>query len=356
MDGQTTSTDDVLTVNTTRNSSSTVDTNYSVPINCGILVLSTCSILCNSLALNIMHKCRKTPYQIRFMSYNLLTAYILFESTISLHSIAMLFVGDVYYQQIFDSRIFFSCALVATLWGSICAITFERLVALTIPLHYNRHVTKATLAVSIASLWILTVLAPLLAFIIAGVQVCGQHSYASCNIYAVFKPARIVLTSFLLLFALIISISYIKILLIIFHHHKLGRTLSTNTKYLAEVAQKQKCSDSTKSVAVVILAFIVFQSPVFIHNILLNITPAFWEQNWRVLFQIIDYIGHQLNTYATLYLYIYKFKECKMNLFFILAKFSKTFKGKADSLRVEVFDIVLTENKHGKMTTMGDTI
>ena len=355
MDSINVSTDDVLTDNTTvYNDTSTTDIAINGPLNCVIIVLSTCSILCNIIALNIIHRCRKLSYQIRCVTYNLLASYILFESMILLHSVAMLLVGTMYGTLIFESRIFFGCALVATLWGSLCTVTIERLVALTVPLHYNRYVTKTTLSISIASLWTVTVITPLLAFIIAGINVCGQYNFISCDMYALFKPARIVLISFLILFALIISASYLKIIFITYKLKKLGKALIANSKYLSELSQKQKCTNSTKTVAVIILVFIVFQSPIFFHIILMDFKPELWTHRWRMIFQTIDYVGVQLNTYANLYLYICKFKECKLHLFFILAKWNGMFKAKADSLHIEVYDIVISESNRRRKRANSD--
>ena len=176
------------------NGSSTQDTpSVQVPLNFGIIILTTCSILCNSVALYIIHGCRKLSYQMRFVTYNLLASYILFEFMIILHSVTMLFFGDLYHKQIYDSRTFFSCALVATLWSSLCAVTVERLVALTIPLHYNRYVTKTTLSISIACLWTVTVIPPSLTYTINGVQVCGQLHFISCDMHAHFQSTALVI-------------------------------------------------------------------------------------------------------------------------------------------------------------------
>ena len=343
------STDGGLAWNSTENNETTyaLDGQYSISLNCLVIALSVSSIICNSFALNIISKCRKTSYQIRFLSSNLLSCFITIETNISLHSIAMLMVGDKYYKLIFDSRIFFCCVLVAVLWGSLCAVTVERLVALTSPLQYNRYVTKTTLSVSIASLWILNMVAPLLAFIFAGIKICSEVGYVSCNIYDLFQPARMVLAAFLLVYALIIVIAYIQILVIVFRHHRRGELLSSNTKYLADVAKKQKYIKSTKTVAAIILAFIVLQSPVAIHTSILDIMPKLREQKWRVIFQAIDYLGHQMNTYATLYLYIWKYRECKMHLLFLLSKVNKNMRPKAEALRLEVFDVVLKETSSG---------
>ena len=330
------------------NKSTMEETTYNLLIISGSTIVCLCSILCNSLALNIINRCRKQSYQMRFVSNNLLASFIAFDSSAVLHNFAMLLVGDVYYKQIFDSRVFFASVLVPVLWASLCAVTVERLLAITIPLYYQRFVTKTILFISITCLWAVNVLAPGLVFIITGITVCG-YDYISCDIFALFLPLQKVILVFLLLYSLIVFISYVKILSIIFHHHKLGRTLIANAKYLADISQKQKVTDSTKTVAVVILAFILFQSPMYLHSILLELKPEFRQHKLRILFQFFDFVGVELNTYATLYLYIWKFKECKMHLFFLMSKLNKTFKARANDLHIEVFDIVTINNKHRKM-------
>ena len=318
------------------------------------MIVSLCCILCNFFALNIINRCRKLSFQIRFVSKNLLASFLIFESSIVLHTLTMFLVGDVYYKQIFDSRIFFGSVLVPTLWGSVCAVSVERLLALTMPLHYRRYVTKIALSISTACMWTVNVLAPVLFFIINGITVCG-YDYISCDIYALFLPLGKFILAFLLLYSLIVFASYIKILLIIFQHNKLGRTFNANTKYLADISQKQKLTDSTKTVAIVVLAFLVFQSPMFFHSILLEVKPEFRQHKLRMLLQSFDYVGAELNIYATLYLYIWKFKECKMHFYFMLSKFNEKFKAKADALQIEVFNIVIAENKQRKNTLLKDS-
>ena len=336
------------------NGSTTEDTRYSVLITYGITLVAICSILCSSFALNIIHRCRKLSIQIRFVSKNLLASYILFESTIVLLNLAMLLMGDEYYKQIFSSRTFFTSAFVLTLWGSLCAVTIERLLALTMPLHYRRYVTKTVLSISISSLWTANILVPAIVFVITGIKSCG-YDYISCDIDALFLPVGLVIVSFLILYSLVVVISYVKISFIISQHNQLGKTLNANTKYLADISQKQKLTDSTKTVAVVILTFIVFQSPLYFHCILFNLIPALRQYKWRMLFQLVDYLGVELNTYVTLYLYIWKFKECKMHFFYILSKFNKKFKATADALHIDVFNIVITDYKHRKIAQMKDS-
>ena len=335
-----------LTMNTTsyNDSSSVEQSRYNVPVNCSIVALSLASIICNSFALKIISKCKKTAYQLRFLSCNLLSSYIVVECVISLHSIALLLVDDIYHRLLLESRIVFCSIIVAVLWGSFCAVTVERLIALkAAPLKYKKYVTKVTLSISVIILWLLNMFIPLTVLIITGVKVCAQYNFVLCDIYTYSKPVRLVLLSFSSLYALIIIIAYPKVLSIVFRRHNVGETFGANTKYLADLYRKQKYNTSTRTIAGVILAAIILQAPFFVHIVILDFVPELREPKWREILQLIDYVGYQLNTYVTIYLYLWQFKECKMQLLFMLSKLNNRYQGKAVSMRNEVYGIVLKE-------------
>ena len=104
---------------------------------------------------------------------------------------------------------------------------------------------------------------------------------------------------------------------------------------------------ATKTIAAIVLAFIIVQSPIFVHFFIVEVQPSSVQQhNWRIIFQCLDYIGLQLLMYTSLYLYIWKFKECKMQFYLLFSKWCKTFQQKANEMRIEVLDIVVYEKGH----------
>ena len=322
-------------------------------INAAVICISCIAICFHIFALAIISRCQKIPLAIRYLSRNLLACFIALEFAISQPSLMMLLCGNKFYRLIFDIRIFFGCSLVSVMWCSLCGITLERLLVLTMPFHYNKYVTKKILAIFIGSIWTINVMIPVVVFIVTAIQACGQHDYhyiTACDIYAIFRPTRMVLLSFLVLYAIFIVTAYTKILSIVFHHHKQidSLELTANKTYLSYLEKREKYLKSTKTVLAIILTFIVFQSPLFFHLVIFEWKPELHEHKWRMILQGVDYLGHQLNTYACLYLYIWKFKECRMHLFLMLSKWNKNFLTRATSLRIEVFDIVIKEKCSSK--------
>ena len=315
-----------------------------VAINVLVLIVSILSILNIGFALRILAMCKKTPLQIRYLSVNLLVCFMIFETSVSLHTLAMLMFGDMHYMFIFNSRIFCSTVFVTTIWSSLCAISVDRVLALTMPFNHAKYATKLVLKIVVIILWILNIVVPTTTILITIAIVCGQHSYiTTCDTFAIFRPTGLGLTGLLSCYAVLIVMSCIKILRIAFYHKRCAEQFTVNQTYLSDLIKSQKYSKSTRTVLTVIIAFIVFQSPVFLHLTVLEYMPQLQTQYWRLIFQALDYIGHQMNIYASLYIYIWKFKECRMHFYFILSRLNRKYFEAANALRIEIYDIVLKE-------------
>ena len=102
---------------------------------------------------------------------------------------------------------------------------------------------------------------------------------------------------------------------------------------------------STKTILIIILSFIVLQFQYLIFNILTELKPEFRELEWRIRINFISSLCHEINVYITLFLYIWKFSECRMNFYYMFSKLNNKYKPKAESLRMEVYNIVSFEEK-----------
>ena len=331
------------------NSSSNANEEYyeaSVVLNTLVIIMSTTSMLLSSFALKILAMCRKTPLQIRYLSMNVLMCLIIFETSMLLHTSALLLFGDTcLYIVIFNSRLFSSGVFVTTTWSSLCAVSVDRALALIMPFIHAKYATKTVLKIVIISLWVLNILVPTTTILSAIANVCGQETYISvCDVYAIVRPTRLGLSGLLMLYAILIIISCIKILHVAFKHKKKADKFTVNKTYLSDLVKSQKFSKSTRTVLLVILAFIVFESPIFFHLTVLEFVPHFQNHYWRRIFQPVDYLGHQMNIYASLYIYVWKFKECRMHFYFILSRLNRKYFESANALKMEVYDIVLKES------------
>ena len=317
-------------------------------VNYAQITASIISICCNLIALIIITNCQRMPLSIRYLSANFITCFLVTEGVISLHSLAMLIFGNGYYEEIFSSRIFFASVCASIMWCSLCAVTVERLIALTAPFNYIKYVTKSSISVTIAIIWISNILIPSAIVFITMSQECDQFIHIlTCDIYAIFRPFRFFLGSLMAFYGIFILIVYSKVLKYVWKHTNNINALQiknpgTSTNVVAR--EKHKYLRSTKTIVAIIAVFIVLQSPVFLLSFSFEVMPELKQHTWRMIFQGLNYIGFELNVYATLYLYIWKFHECRMRFYFLFRRIS-TFRVKAESLRIEIFDIVVRDRK-----------
>ena len=311
-------------------------------------IVSVVSILSNSFSLRIISKCRKTSFQIRYLSLNFLACYIVFESSVTAHTLAFQIIDDTQYWKVFNSRIFVSAVLVLTSWGCICAVSFERALALTMPFRYVRYLTKFRLKLAIVSFWCLSLTIPIATFVISFVTKCSTgidfNKLLHCDIYAIWKPLRMYCMGLLTAYATIIIVSSIQILRIMYHHTCKTSAQNQDNRDPVNASTRQKYFSSTRNVMLVIFAFIVLQSPPFLfHIIAFDHIPQLKTPTWRLILQYMDYTAHTMNTYVTLYIYIWKRRECRMQIYLILSRLNKKYLANANSLRLKVYDIYLSE-------------
>ena len=310
-------------------------------INAGIVTFSSISLTCCLICLRIVTKCQRLPAPIKYLSTNFVVSFMLIDFTIWLHSIAMLLWGRIYlYDLIFDSRIFFAGVGAAVLWGSSVALTYERLLALVQPFMYHKYTSKTKVTLFICVIWTFNILVPTITFIVSALSFCNFSEFYSCEVYNLFKPFKKCLLGLMILYGFIIVVGYIKIMSIISKQQRNITTQLSNQNFTAPLGNNLR---ATKTIAAIIFAFLILQSPPFFHFFIFEIQPNLQQHYWRMLFQGLDYISLQFLMYTSLYLYIWKFKECKMQFYLLFSKWCKNFEQIANDMRIEVLDIVVYE-------------
>ena len=319
-----------------------------VTTNAVAVTVSLLSIISTSFALRILVLCKKTPLQIRYLSANFLVSFIMYDTSAALHALAILLLqaGDMLYMLIFDSMVLFGLVLIATTWGSLCAVSFDSVLALIFPFSHRRYAKKSVLKIVVIFIWVFNVLVPTTTLIVTIVTKCDIGSFihtCKTSIYAILRPTRLVLSSFLSFYAVVIVISCVLILRVVFQRARRSEKFTENKTYLADLNRTQKTSKSTKTILMVVCAFLCFQSPIFFHSTVFEFMPQLQTHTWRRILLLLDYFGHQLNVYASLYIYIWKFKECRMHFYLILSRLNKKYAEAANTLRIELYDIVTKE-------------
>ena len=229
-------------------------------------------------------------------------------------------------------------------------VTVERFIAIRFPYQYATIVTKTTLNVVIGLLWSFNVIIPSAILYTSWLSVCGQYSHKyifTCDIFAIFKPVKLFITLILCALYSITIVVYIQILLCIRHHQKAIKTLNLSNG-------KSRSHPFSKMILPIVLSFIVLQSPHILTTIILELKPDTQHRDFRILFHIVYNFCLVLNTYVTLYLYVWRFPECRMTFYDMFSKINIRYKEKADALRIEIFSIV-TFSRNSEMSCSNDS-
>ena len=313
------------------------------------------AICCSIVALRIMLICRKLPDSIRYLSINFLVASLVFVVSNFILSITRLVLGpnNCYYELIFDFRTFLSSVLLLVLWCTICALTIERFIAIRCPYRYATMVTKTTLKIAIIVLWSFNAFVPSVMLYISWLLVCGQYNYNyifTCDIFAIFNPVKLFMTMILCILYSITIVVYTKILLCIRRHQRAIQALNKSSG----TQSKGGSHPFSKMILPIVLSFILLQSPHIVTTIIVVLKPVTQERSFRILFHIIYYLCFTLNNYVTLYLYVWRFPECRMTFYHMFSKIFSGYAEKADALRMEIFSIVTASRSSGTMCTNGN--
>ena len=315
-------------------------TKFSHILNYGTIVAAIISISCNTIAIRIITRCRKMPLSVRYLSINFLICFLVTEGIIFLHNVMMLLLGREHYEIISVSRSFFGSIAFSLMWCSLCAVAVERLIALKLLFQYKTYVTKTSLLASITALWISNFVIALLITIVGGGKMCSKYNHLSdCNVFAVNTPVRVYLGFLLVFNAMILLLVYVAILQTIRKHRNIVHVLPVNdteNQQESERTVRKQNTQSTKTIVAIILVFVILQLPQLCFAIVYIFRP---NMKPHKLFQLICYISYELNTYATLYLYIWRVQECKM-IFYMLLKCCKTYRKRAETMRIEILEIV----------------
>ena len=329
---------------TLRNETNLVLVWFSFVLICEFL-LSTC---CCLIATRIMTRCRKLSLSIRVLSVNFLVAFIMIGASNFLSSVILKTIDQdsEYYLVGFVVRMVLFSVFMSVLWCSMCVVVIERFIAIEFPYHYVKLNTKTMLYSVIVFIWTFNTIVPCVLVVRNWLQFCGANKFLhECNGFALLRPFRIFVASLsCICFAATVMV-YSKISHSIMRQTREERALQDRNTVEQITQNPTTLFTSTKTILIIILSFIVLQFQYLIFNILTELKPEFRELEWRIRINFISSLCHEINVYITLFLYIWKFSECRMNFYYMFSKLNNKYKPKAESLRMEVYNIVTFEKK-----------
>ena len=306
------------------------------------------TICCISVALNIMLRCKKLKFSVRFLSAMVLIAFLSYAVLHIIFSAIVLFGSTGFYRKLFfDHQSCISTVFLSVLWSSMCVLTLERFVAIIYPFHYVKIVTKRTVYITTCLIWAFNIIVPSVLVIIGWINVCGNDgNIFTCNIFGILKPLRI-FASVILSISFVTTIAvYCKIFLKLRQYERETKALNANSSSNTDIAQA-----FNTTILIIVFSFLILQFPYLVMSTMFELKPHLKHQKWRVYLQTTCYICHELNTFVTLYLYIWRFPECRMHFYNMISKINNKYRQRAEELRLEVFNIVTFEKSNHASTS-----
>ena len=311
---------------------------------CGFFLTLCCCLI----AVRIMLRCRKLSLSIRVLSVNLLIAFIMIGlSTFLCHIVLRIIDEDSpYYLVTFVVRMVLFSVFMSVMWCSVSVVVIERFIAIEFPYHYVTFNKKSTLCSIIVCTWTINTIVPCVLVVVNWLKFCGADKFLSeCEGFAILRPFRIFVASISCICFVVTVIVYSKISHSIRRHTREERSLQVRNTMEQSTQNSAPSSplSSSKTILIIILSFIVLQFPYLFFSILTELRPEFRTIEWRQVIHLMCRICHEINVYITLFLYIWKFSECRMNFYYMFSKLNNKYKTKTESLRLEVYNIVTFE-------------
>ena len=211
------------------------------------------------------------------------------------------------------------------------------------PYRYVKLVNKTTLYIIIGFTWTFNTIVPCVLVTVYWLKLCGTDIFRSeCDGFAMFRPFRFFIVLLSCTSVAVTVIVYSKISMSVRRHTREERVIQARNaveQNTNKISSKTQLA-STKTILIIIFSSVILQSPYLFASILTECLPEIRQFEWRERINLIVRICHELNAYVTLFLYIWRFPECRMNFYYMFSKISNTYRTKGETLRMEVFNIV----------------
>ncbi|XP_060551943.1 uncharacterized protein LOC132713386 [Ruditapes philippinarum] len=229
--------------------------------------------------------------------------------------------------------------------ASITAVILERVFTLKASLRNQHKLKRMNITIFVVSFWVFHILEALALMLIRFHNICN-FEWSNCDLHEVIKTTKYACGLTMIVYDVILICANISII-------RIARRQSVKIASLTPSAYVTRSNESVSSRQLAVLKIIInlvasnilLKAPIIIVMVTSTIEPALRDIPVMRSFRALGYLFIQVNSFINLFLYIWKMKECKMNLFLILSKFSKKFEQKAIRLRFEIFDIPVYENR-----------
>ena len=340
---------DLLTSNQTEESKATqTGTLPQHPVSTyilNIILTLVCIIIvcCDIIAILVMRRCKRVPYQCLHLSISYLSSEIVELLLFVIHEL-LIFGFDLNTDILFNSRITTVAIMHCISSASMAAIILERVFALKANLKYTLALKRIKIHLIIAVIWLTHIMVTFFVVSISFHYHCNW-TIANCDFTEVNKIAKYCFLILTILYDVIMVLANAIV-------YKIARQHAIQIDAMQQAAATKGTSNYPDTVSErqyasivvfvkIVTIYVLFQVPIVFAMLIGTNFPEIRDKTPLRMLRSIGYFLFLLNSFLNLYFYIIKIKECRMVLFFMLGKVSKKYEHKANVIRLEVFDIVV---------------
>ena len=318
-----------------------------VYLNLVIVVIATVVVVANGVAVVVLMRCTRIPFQTKYISISLITSDALVAFVLIVYQVEI-FMFDANTDVTQSLRDVTVGMVHGVNWCSLTFLSVDRAIALKANLRYTELITRRTINTILLCIWTFYfTMIPALTF--HGFQtVCFPHIDENCDTIEATKVANSVVVFPLVMFGAAITCTNTYVYRIAQRHARqiadIQRSAFDRGLIHPDNAMSERQFSATKAVVSIVLAFILLHVPLLIHHILDLFIPDQRMMAPRRLYLFFAYSLNQLSSFVNLTLYAGKFLEFKMHLYLFLGKCCNRFNKRAQDIRVDVFNIVVSSD------------
>lgn len=321
-------------------------------------VLTTMSLIIvviDSFSVFILGKCKRIPRHCLYLIISLIISDIVNSAVLVIHQI-IIFTG-VFNKNVYYSRNISLAVPYNITAASVAMLTLERVFALKFNLRYSAFISTFKTKLFIFILWSLYP-GIILISIAAGIMLHCSEDYINCDHWKAIIVPRVILAIFPVLCYFISLYSNITISRIVRRHvqhinNAKRATFNENIPNTDELSDRQYAAAG--AIVQISLAYLVLHSPIIINFALSQVSTTMQNSDWSKYLMAFIVLCMHIHSFMNLFVIVFKLSECRMHVFYFFARCSTRCKSRADRMRIDIYDIVIS-TKPRNNTSLGASV
>ena len=314
-------------------------------LNMVIVVIATTVVVGNGVAVVVLMRCTRIPFQTKYISISLISSDALVAFVLIVNQV-VIFMFGVSTDLTHSLRDVTVGMVHGVNWCSVTFLSVDRAIALKANLRYAELVTRRTINTILLCIWTFY-FTMIPALTLYGFKTaCDPHIDGNCVFLEETKEARSLIVMPLVMFGAAIICTNTYVYRVAQRHARqiadIQRSAFDRGLIHPDNAMSERQFSAAKAVVSIVLAFILLHAPLVIHHLMMLVLPDQRLEVPRRVYYFFAYSLNQLSSFVNLTLYAGKFMEFKMHLYLLLGKCCNRFNKRAQEIRVDVFNIVVS--------------